>query len=40
MMPTYENKVNGGLSYMEFLVTTTGGLSEGDKIVVKLPFGW
>ena len=39
-MPTLQNKINGAFTYLEFLVTTTGGLSEGDKIVVKLPFGW
>lgn len=38
--PIYENKQNGATSWLEFLVTTTGGLTEGDKIVVKLPFGW
>ena len=38
--PIYENKINGALSWLEFLVTTTGGLTDGDKIVVKLPFGW
>lgn len=38
--PIYENKQNGASSWLEFLVTTTGGLTEGDKIVVKLPFGW
>ena len=36
----YENKQNGAFSWVEFLVTTTGGLTQGDKIVVKLPFGW
>ena len=36
----YENKVNGGLSWIEFLVTTTGGLTEEDKIIIMLPFGW
>lgn len=40
MKPSYGNQQNGELSYLEFLVTTTGGLSEGDKIVVKIPFGW
>ena len=38
--PIYENKQNGALSWIEFLVTTTGGLNEGDKIIVKLPYGW
>jgi len=36
----YETKQNGALTYLEFLVTTTGGLGDGDKIIVKLPFGW
>lgn len=39
-MPSYENQQNSALSYIEFLVTTHGGLSEGDKILVKLPTGW
>jgi hypothetical protein len=39
-MPSFENRQNGALTWIEFLVTTTGGLHEGDKIVVKLPFGW
>ena len=38
--PIYENRQNGAFSYIEFLVTTTGGLTDGDKIVVKLPSGW
>ena len=36
----YENKINGGISWIEFLVTTTGGLTEQDKIIIMLPFGW
>ena len=40
MVPSYENKKNGALTWIEFLVTTTGGVTEGDKIVLKLPFGW
>ena len=39
-MPSYENKQNGKLTWLEFIVTTTGGLSEGDKVLIKLPFGW
>ena len=38
--PYYENKINGAISWFELLVDTTGGLTGGDKIVVKLPFGW
>lgn len=38
--PIYENRKNGDFSYIEFLVTTTGGLAEGDKIIIKLPTGW
>ena len=38
--PIFENRQNGAFSYIEFLVTTTGGLADGDKIVVKLPSGW
>ena len=38
--PFFENRQNGAFSYIEFLVTTTGGLTEGDRIVVKLPTGW
>lgn len=38
--PIYENRKNGAFSYIEFLVTTTGGLAEGDKIIIKLPTGW
>ena len=38
--PIYENKQNGALSWLELLVTTTAGLAEGDKVVVRLPFGW
>lgn len=40
ILPIYENRQNGALSYLEFLVKTTGGLTQGDKIIVKLPFGW
>jgi hypothetical protein len=40
IMPSYENKRNGALTWLEFIVTTTGGLSEDDKILIKLPFGW
>jgi len=36
----YENKKNGAFSWIEFLITTTGGLTENDKVVLKLPFGW
>ena len=38
--PIFENKQNGALSWLEFLVTTTGGVSDNDKILVKLPYGW
>ena len=38
--PIYGTRKNGDLSYIEFLVTTTGGLTAGDKIIVKLPTGW
>ena len=38
--PFYENRINGAFSYLELLVDTTGGLTGGDKIIVKLPFGW
>ena len=37
---TYGNKKNGDLTWLEFLVTTTGGVGDGDKILVKLPYGW
>lgn len=37
---TTENGLNGGLSWLEFLVTTTSPLTEGDKIIVVLPLGW
>jgi len=37
---TTENGMNGALSWIEFLVTTTGPLTEGDKIIVVLPLGW
>lgn len=37
---SYENKKNGALTWLEFLVTTTNGMSENDKIIVKLPSGW
>jgi len=40
MQPSFGSRTNGALSYLEFLVTTTGGLSEGDKIIIKIPFGW
>ena len=40
MEPIFENRQNGAFSYIEFLVTTTGGLADGDRIVVKLPSGW
>lgn len=40
MLPIYENRQNGALSYIEFLVKTTGGLTQGDRVIVKLPFGW
>jgi len=36
----YENQQNGAFSWIEFLATTTGGLTEGDKILLKLPYGW
>ena len=39
-MPIYGIRQNGNLTWIEFIVTTTGGLHEGDKIVIKLPFGW
>ena len=37
---TFGNKKNGALTWLEFLVTTTGGVGDGDKILVKLPYGW
>lgn len=38
--PIFENRINGAFSYLEFLVTTVAGVSEGDKVIVKLPYGW
>ena len=40
MQTYYGNKKNGALTWLEFLVTTTGGIGDGDKILVKLPYGW
>ena len=40
MKVIYENQQNGAFSWIEFLVTTTGGLTQGDKIVIQLPYGW
>ena len=37
---TLENEMNGAFTYIDFFVTTSGGLSDGDKVIVKLPFGW
>lgn len=28
------------MTWLEFLVTTTGGIGDGDKVLVKLPYGW
>ena len=38
--PIFDDRVNGAREGIEFLVTTTGGLAEGDKIIVTLPPGW
>ena len=38
--PIFGDRVNGARDWIELLVTTTGGLAEGDKIIVRLPAGW
>ena len=36
----FENRKNGGVTWMEMTVQTSAGVKEGDKAYIKLPRGW